>query len=86
MMIWWEPLLNCKTHLAHAVICKFDVSLWVQQHIVQFQISVDDSPLVEVVERKTNLCGVEPEEAIEQFFKITYDCDETLNDISRIPF
>lgn len=49
----WKP------HLAHAVVCKFDVSLWVQQHVVQFQISVDDSPFVEVVERKTDLCRVE---------------------------
>ncbi len=43
-------------HLAHAIVCKFDVSLRVQQHIVQFQISVDDSPLVEVVECQTDLC------------------------------
>lgn len=53
--------LENKPHLAHAVVCKFDVSFWVQKHVVQFQISVDDSSLVKVVERQTNLCWVEPE-------------------------
>ncbi|TNN58048.1 hypothetical protein EYF80_031720 [Liparis tanakae] len=36
----------------------------VQQHVVELQISVDDSSLVEVVERQTDLCGVEPEREI----------------------
>lgn len=45
-----------KPHLAHAVVCQFDMSLRIQQNVVQFQISVDDSPLVEVVERQTDLC------------------------------
>lgn len=53
--------INYKTHLAHAIICKFDVSLRIQQHIVQFQISVDDSPLMKVVECQTDLCWVESE-------------------------
>lgn len=43
--------LSSTPHLAHAVVCEFDVSLRVQQHIVQLQISVDYPPLVEVVER-----------------------------------
>lgn len=50
---------NKKQHLAHSVVCKFDVSLWIQQHVVQFQVSVDDSSLVEIVERQTDLCWVE---------------------------
>lgn len=49
------------TYLAHAVICEFNVSLRVEQHIVQFEISVDDAALVEVVERQTDLCRIESE-------------------------
>lgn len=48
-------------HLAHAVVREFDVSFRVQEYVVQFQISVDDSSLVQVVECQTNLRWVEPE-------------------------
>lgn len=56
-----QTTLIRKPHLAHAVVCKLDVTLRIQQHIVQFQVSVDDSPLVEVVERQTDFCWVESE-------------------------
>lgn len=52
-------IVGCNSHLAHAVVCEFDVSLRVQQHVVQLQISVDDSSLMKVVERQTDLCRVE---------------------------
>lgn len=48
-------------HLAHAIVCEFDVSFRVQKHVVQFQISVDDPSLMQVVERQTDLRWVESE-------------------------
>ena len=41
-----HPMLNlCSpgTYLTHAVVCQLNMTLRVQQHIVQFQITVDDS-------------------------------------------
>lgn len=55
-----------KPHLAHAVVCELDVSFRVQEHVVQFQIPVDDSSLVEVVECQTDLCRVEPDKKKKQ--------------------
>lgn len=33
-------------YLAHAVVCELDVSLVVQEHVVQLQITVDDALLM----------------------------------------
>lgn len=54
-------LPSANTHLAHAVVRELDVSLGVEQHVVQLQVSVDDALLVEVVERQADLCRVESE-------------------------
>merc|ERR1719270_1349493 len=44
--------------LTHAVVRQLDVSLVIQEDIVQFQISVNYSALVKIVERETNFCAV----------------------------
>lgn len=51
---------HIQTNLTHAVISEFDVSLWLQQNIVQLQVPVNDSTLMEVVQGETDLCWVKP--------------------------
>lgn len=51
-----ELPVNGKPHLAHAIVCKFDVSFRVQQHIVQLEIPIYDSSLVKIVQCQTDLC------------------------------
>lgn len=53
--------VRCHPHLAHAVVGELDVSLRVQQHVVQLQVSVDDPSLVQVVQRQADLSRVEPD-------------------------
>ena len=45
---------------AHSVICQLDVTLVVQQNVVQLQITVNDSPFVQEVECQGYFCRVEP--------------------------
>lgn len=73
IMLYIFHTVNYKTHLAHAIICKFDVSLRIQKHIVQFQISINDSPLMEVVERQTDLCWVKSERDSEVYVYSKFD-------------
>lgn len=47
------------------------MSLGVQQNVVKLQVSVDDSPLVEVVESQTDLCRIESE-ITETIIKIVF--------------
>ena len=46
--------------LAHAIVCQLDVSLMVQQHVVQLKVSVDDPTLVQVVQGQTDFRAIEP--------------------------
>ena len=48
--------------LAHAIVCQLDVTLVVQQHVVQLQVPVDDPTLVQVVQGQADLRAVEPGE------------------------
>ena len=41
--------------LAHPVVCKLDVTLVVQQNVVQLQISINNSSFVEIIQRQANL-------------------------------
>ena len=45
--------------LTQPVITNFDVSIQCEQDVVKFQIAVDNTVLVEVLERKTYLCRIE---------------------------
>ena len=42
------------------VICKFDVSLVVEEDVVELEVAVDDAALVQVVQRKTYLSRIKP--------------------------
>ena len=44
---------------AETKVCQLDVTLMVQQHVVQLQVTIDDPALVKIVERQTNLRAVE---------------------------
>lgn len=46
--------------LAQTVIGNLDVSIQCEQDVVELQITVDDTIFVEILERKTDLCCVEP--------------------------
>ena len=57
---------NAHTHrsdslLAHSVVCEFDVSLVIEENVVQLEVAVDDAALVEEVQGEADLGGVEPE-------------------------
>eukprot|EP00123_Amoebidium_parasiticum_P001659 comp12819_c0_seq1/m.7968 comp12819_c0_seq1/g.7968 ORF comp12819_c0_seq1/g.7968 comp12819_c0_seq1/m.7968 type:complete len:412 (+) comp12819_c0_seq1:772-2007(+) len=45
--------------LAHAKVCKLDVALAVQKHVVQLEITVDDALTVKIVEGRDNLSSIE---------------------------
>lgn len=49
---------------AHAEVGNLDVAVLVQQHIVQLQVSINDSSRVQVEQPYCNLCRVEPETAV----------------------
>merc|ERR550517_2218309 len=46
--------------LAHPIVCQLDVTLVVQQHVVQLQVPVDDPSLVQVVQGQADFRAVEP--------------------------
>ena len=48
------------TEIQLTIICEFDVSLVVQQHVVELEVPVDDPALVQVVQRQADLSRVEP--------------------------
>lgn len=49
------------SHLAHPVVCQLDVSLVIQENIVQFQISVEDSLFMQEIQSDTNFSSIESE-------------------------
>lgn len=57
-----------RTHslLAHSVIGELDVSLVVEQHVVQLEVAVDDAALVQEVQRQRDLGRVEPRVLLRQ--------------------
>ena len=44
----------------HPIVCQLDVTLMVQQHVVQLQVPVDNPPLVQVVQGQADFRAVEP--------------------------
>ena len=52
------------TLFAHTKVCYFNVSLLVQHDVIQLQISVDDTMIVEVHYTNKNLCSIETENRI----------------------
>lgn len=49
-------------YLAHAIVCELDVSLVVQENVVQLQVTVDDSFFVQEVQSDTNFSSIKSEE------------------------
>lgn len=45
-----QSSFSCDSYLAHAVVSEFDVSLVVQQYIVQLKVAVDDAAFVQEVQ------------------------------------
>ena len=48
-----------KTNLTHAVIRQFNMTLTVEQHVVQFQVPIDDASVVEKIESRRDFGSVE---------------------------
>lgn len=53
-------------YLAHAVVGELDVSLVVEQHVVELEVAVDDAALVQEVQRERDLGRVEPRVLLRQ--------------------
>lgn len=49
------------SYLAHAVVSEFDVSLMVQENVVQLQVAVDDALLMKEVQSNADFSCVKPE-------------------------
>lgn len=49
-------------YLAHSIICQFDVSVVVQEHIVQLQVTVDYSLLMQKVQSYADFRRIKSEE------------------------
>lgn len=49
-------------HFAHPIICQFDVSIVVQEDVVQLQVAVDDSLLMQKVQSDADFSSIKPEE------------------------
>lgn len=49
-------------HFAHPIICQFDVSVVVQEDVVQLQVAVDDSLLMQEVQSDADFSSIKPEE------------------------
>jgi hypothetical protein len=64
------------SHLAHPVICQLDVSLVIQENVVQFQISVEDSLFMQEIESDTNFSSIESERKEEDLFRHAYPRSE----------
>lgn len=45
-------------HLAHAVVCELDVTLVVQENVVQLQITVDDALFMKEVQSNTDFSSI----------------------------
>lgn len=56
---WWSENVLVSPYLAHAVVGELDVSLVVQQHVVELEVAVDDAALVQEVQRQRDLGRVE---------------------------
>ena len=48
-------------YLAHAIVCELDVSLVVQENIVQLQVAVDDSFFMQEVQSNTDFSSIKSE-------------------------
>lgn len=46
------------SYLAHAIVCEFDVSLVVQENVVQLQIAIDDALFMEEVQSDTDFSSI----------------------------
>lgn len=44
--------------LAHAIVCELDVSLVIQENVVQLQISVDDALFMQEVQSDTDFSSI----------------------------
>lgn len=64
------------SHLAHPVVCQLDVSLVIQENIVQFQISVEDSLFMQEIQSDTNFSSIESERKEEDSFRHAYPRSE----------
>lgn len=67
-------LITSDALLAHAKVCDLNMSVLVQQYIIQFQISVNNPSCMEVEQPDCNLSSIEPvsNESLGQYF-IIYD-------------
>lgn len=55
---WWTDRNQCLSYLAHAIVCELDVSLMVQEDVVQLQVTVDDALFVKEVQGDTDFCSI----------------------------
>lgn len=54
--VYWKN--QSLPYLAHAIICEFDVSLMVQENVVQLQIAIDDALFMEEVQSDTDFSSI----------------------------
>lgn len=57
-----RDLRRPQPHFAHSIICQFDVSIMVQEDVVQLQVAVDDSLLMQKVQSDADFSSIKPEE------------------------
>ena len=55
-----------QTFLTHAVIREFNVTVSIEQDVVQFQIAIDDAVLVQEMQSDRDLSSIESEQTIEE--------------------
>lgn len=53
-----SPSTQRVSYLAHAVVCELDVSLVIQENVVQLQVSVDDALFMQEVQSDTDFSSI----------------------------